>query len=113
MLPGIEFPAPKGEVIAIVGTSGAGKTTLVNLLPRFYEVTGGAIRVDGVDVRDVTLRSLRAQIAMVTQENLLFHDTARNNICYGLANVDLASVVEPARAALSHEFILDCLPGCD
>jgi len=113
VLRGIDFTARKGEVIAIVGTSGAGKTTLVNLLPRFYEVSGGAIRVDGVEVRDVTLRSLRAQIAVVTQENILFHDTVRNNICYGLANVDPASVVEAARAALAHEFILELPQGYD
>ncbi len=113
VLRGIDFTARKGEVIAIVGTSGAGKTTLVNLLPRFYEVSGGAIRVDGVEVRDVTLRSLRAQISMVTQENILFHDTVRNNICYGLANVDPASVVEAARAALAHEFILELPQGYD
>ena len=113
VLRGIDFTARKGEVIAIVGTSGAGKTTLVNLLPRFYEVSGGTIRVDGVDVRDVTLRSLRAQISMVTQENILFHDTVRNNICYGLANVGPASVVEAARAALAHDFILELPQGYD
>src|SRR4029450_12108424 len=72
-----------GEVIALVGTSGAGKTTLVNLLPRFYDVTDGTISIDGVDIRDVTLRSLRDQIALVTQETVLFDDTIAANISYG------------------------------
>ncbi len=84
VLQDIQFRARRGEVIALVGSSGAGKTTLVNLLPRFHEATSGAIRIDGVDVRGVTIKSLREQIAMVTQENILFHDTVWNNICYGL-----------------------------
>ena len=107
VLRGIDLRARKGEVIAIVGSSGAGKTTLLNLLPRFYDVTSGAIRVDGTDVRDVTLRSLRAQIAIVTQENILFHDTVRNNICYGLRNVDDMRLIEAAKAALAHDFIAE------
>jgi ABC-type transport system involved in Fe-S cluster assembly fused permease/ATPase subunit len=73
----------RGQIVAIVGLSGAGKTTLVNLIPRFYDVTGGAILVDGVDIRDVTLRSLRAQIGIVTQETVLFDDTIAANIAYG------------------------------
>ena len=113
VLRGIDLKARKGEVIAVVGSSGAGKTTLVNLLPRFYGVTGGAIRIDGVDIRDMTLRSLRAQIAMVTQENILFHDTVRNNICYGLTNVDTATVVEAAQTALAHDFIQELPQGYD
>ncbi len=72
-----------GQMIAIVGRSGAGKTTLVNLLPRFYDVTAGAILIDGVDIRDVTLASLRAQIGIVTQETVLFDDTIASNIAYG------------------------------
>jgi len=107
----IGFKARKGEIVAIVGTSGAGKTTLVNLIPRFYEVTGGAIRFDGHDVRDVTLRSLRKQIAMVTQENILFHDSVLNNICYGMKEVPHARVEEAARAALAHDFILELPQG--
>jgi ATP-binding cassette, subfamily B, bacterial MsbA len=103
----IRFSARKGEVIALVGSSGAGKTTLVNLLPRFYEVTSGAIRIDGVDVRDVTIRSLREQIAMVTQENILFHDTVWNNICYGLVNTPKDRVTAAAQAALAHDFIME------
>jgi ATP-binding cassette, subfamily B, bacterial MsbA len=113
VLRGISFRARQGEVVAFVGSSGAGKTTLVNLLPRFYEPTAGAIRFDGVDTRDVTLRSLRGQIAIVTQENILFHDTVWNNICYGLANVAKGKVVEAAQAALAHDFIQELPLGYD
>ena len=107
------FSARKGELVAFVGSSGAGKTTLVNLIPRLYEVTAGAIRVDGVDVRKVTLRSLRGQIAMVTQENILFHDTVWNNICYGQPNVSRERVVQAAQAALAHDFIQELPQGYD
>jgi subfamily B ATP-binding cassette protein MsbA len=95
-----------GEVVAIVGSSGAGKTTLVNLIPRFFDVTQGAIRLDGHDIRDVTLASLRAQIGVVTQETILFNDTVRNNIAYGQPDVTEEAVVEAAKAALAHDFIL-------
>jgi subfamily B ATP-binding cassette protein MsbA len=98
-----------GEVAAIVGLSGAGKTTLANLLPRFHDVSSGAVRIDGTDVREVTLRSLREQIAIVTQGTILFNDTVRNNICYGRPNVPLAQVISAAKAALAHEFI-EALP---
>jgi ATP-binding cassette, subfamily B, bacterial MsbA len=101
----IHFRARRGEVIALVGSSGAGKTTLVNLLPRFYEATSGAICIDGVDIREVTIKSLREQIAMVTQENILFHDTVWNNICYGLTNVPRERVIAAARAALAEDFV--------
>ena len=101
----ISLGANKGEVVALVGSSGAGKTTLVNLLPRFYDVTSGSILIDGVDIREVRLRSLRSQIAIVAQENILFHDTVWNNICYGLANVSKERVIAAARAALAHDFI--------
>ncbi len=107
VLENIRLTARKGEVIALVGSSGAGKTTLVNLLPRFYELTTGSIRVDGVNIRDVTIRSLREQIAMVAQENILFHDTVWNNICYGLTNVPKDRVVAAAQAALAHDFIME------
>jgi subfamily B ATP-binding cassette protein MsbA len=103
----IGLVARPGEVVAIVGTSGAGKTTLVNLLPRFYDVAEGAILIDGVDVRDVSLKSLREQIGLVTQETVLFNDTVRANIAYGLSDVDEARVESAARAALAHDFILD------
>ncbi len=105
--------ARKGEVIALVGSSGAGKTTLVNLIPRFYEVSSGAITIDGTDVRQFTLRSLRGQVAMVTQENILFHDTVLNNICYGLSVVARDRVVDAAKAALAHDFIMELPDGYD
>jgi subfamily B ATP-binding cassette protein MsbA len=113
VLRGIQFSARQGEIVAFVGSSGAGKTTLVNLIPRFYEVTSGAIRIDGHDVRGVTIRSLRKQIAIVTQENILFHDTVMNNICYGLSNVPKAKVIEAAQAALAHDFIMELPKGYD
>jgi subfamily B ATP-binding cassette protein MsbA len=109
----ISFAAKKGEIVAFVGSSGAGKTTLVNLIPRFYEVTSGAIRIDGRDIRDLTIRSLRAQIAMVAQENILFHDSVRNNICYGQPDVSKERVMEAAKAALAHDFIMELPKGYD
>ena len=103
----VSFTAPSGKVVAIVGTSGAGKTTLVNLLPRFYDVSEGRITIDGVDVRAATLRSLRDQIGLVTQETVLFNDTVGANIAYGLQDVDEARIETAARAAFAHDFILD------
>ena len=103
----INITARNGEIVALVGSSGAGKTTLVNLLPRFYELTSGAIRIDGHDVSDVTIRSLRSQIAIVAQENILFHDTVWNNICYGLSAVPKDRVTAAAQAALAHDFIME------
>jgi subfamily B ATP-binding cassette protein MsbA len=88
-----------------VGRSGAGKTTLANLIPRFYDVKAGAILIDGVDIRDVTMRSLRAQIGMVTQETVLFDDTIANNIAYGAPHADRDRIEAAARAAHAHEFI--------
>jgi ATP-binding cassette, subfamily B, bacterial MsbA len=105
VLDNIRLSAGKGEVIALVGSSGAGKTTLVNLLPRFYEPTSGAIFIDGMNVAHVTIRSLREQIAVVAQENILFHDTVWNNICYGLTGISKERVVAAASAALAHDFI--------
>ena len=107
----LSFSARAGEVIAIVGSSGAGKTTLVNLLPRFYPVTSGSLRIDGIDIRDVTLRSLREQMAVVAQENILFNDTVWNNICYGRPEMPKERVEAAARAALAHEFILELPQG--
>jgi ATP-binding cassette, subfamily B, bacterial MsbA len=95
-----------GQMVAIVGRSGAGKTTLVNLLPRFYDVTSGAILIDGVDIRDVTIASLRAQIGMVTQETVLFDDTVARNIAYGVPGASQAEIETAARAANAHGFIL-------
>jgi ATP-binding cassette, subfamily B, bacterial MsbA len=109
----VSFAAAKGEVIALVGSSGVGKTTLVNLIPRFHDVTSGSIKIDGMDIRELTLRSLRNQIAMVTQENILFHDTVRSNICYGMGQVPKEKIEEAARAALAHDFILELPNGYD
>jgi subfamily B ATP-binding cassette protein MsbA len=101
----LSLSAKAGEVLAIVGSSGAGKTTLVNLLPRFYSPTSGTVRVDGHDVQRVTLGSLREQIAIVTQETILFNDTIWNNICYGHPDMQRDRVVAAAKAALAHDFI--------
>jgi subfamily B ATP-binding cassette protein MsbA len=103
----VSLKARPGEVVAIVGTSGAGKTTLVNLLPRFYDVTDGAILIDGVDIRRGTIKSLREQIGLVTQDTVLFNDTVRANIAYGLQEVDEARLESAARTAFAHDFILD------
>jgi subfamily B ATP-binding cassette protein MsbA len=102
-----------GEIVAIVGSSGAGKSTLVHLIPRFFDVTSGAIKLDGYDIRDVTLASLRAQIGIVTQETILFNDTVRNNIAYGQPNVTAEAVTEAAKAALAHDFIMRLPDGYD
>jgi len=107
LLRNVSFTARPGEVVAIVGTSGSGKTTLVNLLPRFYDVSEGSILIDGLDVRLATLASLRAQIGLVTQETVLFNDTVRANIAYGMDDVDEARVESAARAAFAHDFVLD------
>jgi len=101
----INLEVRAGEVLAVVGSSGAGKSTLVHLIPRFFDVTGGRILIDGQDVRDVTLASLRSQIGIVTQETVLFNDTVRNNIAYGQPHVSQARVEVAARAALAHDFI--------
>jgi len=111
VLRGVQLTAHAGEVVAIVGSSGAGKTTLVNLLPRFHSATSGAVRIDGYDVREVTLRSLRDQIAIVTQETILFNDTVWNNICYGRPGMPEESVHAAAKAALAHDFILELPQG--
>lgn len=109
VLKGIRLRVKVGEVLAIVGMSGGGKTSLVNLIPRFYDVTRGAILIDGVDIRQASLRSLREQIAIVTQEPILFDDTIRNNITYGNPAADFTQIEEAARAAFAYDFI-DRLP---
>lgn len=109
----VDLTLRHGEVLALVGPSGAGKSTIANLIPRFFDVTAGRILIDGHDLRDVTLRSLRAQIGKVTQETILFNDTVRNNIAYGQPDVPMARVVEAARAALAHDFIEEMAEGYD
>ncbi len=104
------FTVAAGQVAAIVGLSGAGKTTLVNLIPRFYDVTEGQILIDGVDIREVSLRSLRAQTALVTQETVLFDDTIAANIAYGVPGAPRDAIERAAHAAHAHEFIAR-LPG--
>ena len=104
-LRGVSFAVGTGQTLAIVGRSGAGKTTLVNLIPRFYDVTGGAILIDGHDIRDVTLASLRAQIGIVTQETVLFDDTIAANIAFGRPAASRAEIEAAARAAHAHEFV--------
>jgi len=113
ILRGIDLDVKRGEILAIVGSSGAGKSTLVHLIPRFFDVTAGRILIDGHDVRDVTLSSLRSQVGIVTQETVLFNDTVRNNIAYGQPHVPLKEVEAAARAALAHDFILGLPAGYD
>jgi ATP-binding cassette, subfamily B, bacterial MsbA len=107
----INLEVKAGEVLAVVGSSGAGKSTLVHLIPRFFDVTSGRLLIDGNDVRDVTLASLRAQIGVVTQETVLFNDTLRNNIAYGQPGVSQKAVESAARAALAHDFIMELPEG--
>ena len=112
-LDGVTCTVRAGETLAVVGRSGAGKTTLINLLPRFYDVTGGALRIDGRDVRDVTLVSLRAQVGIVTQETVLFDDTVAANIAFGRPGATRVQIEAAARAAHAHEFIAPLDRGYD
>ncbi len=113
ILRNINLKVKVGEIIAVVGTSGAGKTTLANLIPRFYDATSGALLIDGTDIRDVTLKSLRGQIGMVTQEIILFNDTIKNNISYGSLEKPDREIIAAAKAAYAHEFIIDNPEGYD
>ncbi|HEY6338624.1 MAG TPA: ABC transporter transmembrane domain-containing protein [Candidatus Sulfotelmatobacter sp.] len=105
VLRNIELEVKCGEVLAIVGSSGAGKSTLVHLIPRFFDTTNGRLLIDGYDIRDLTLASLRAQIGIVTQDTVLFNDTVHNNIAYGQPFTPQKEVETAARAALAHDFI--------
>lgn len=111
VLKNINFTAHAGEMIALVGASGAGKTTLVNLLLRFYDPTSGKILIDGVDIRDVTLKSLRRQIGVVLQENILFSGTIAQNIAFGQGDFNLQEVEKAAKIANAHQFISELSQG--
>lgn len=113
VLKGINLDVKPGEVLALVGMSGGGKTSLVNLIPRFFDVSQGAILIDDVDIRDASIASLRDQIAIVTQEPILFNDTVRNNIAYGKPTASDAEIEEAARAAYAYEFIQGFAEGFD
>jgi subfamily B ATP-binding cassette protein MsbA len=103
----------RGEVLAVVGPSGSGKTTLANLIPRFYEINQGSLRIDDVDIRRFTLPSLRRQLALVTQQTILFNDTVRNNIAYGRNDCPEQEIIEAARAAFALDFIMELPQGFD
>jgi subfamily B ATP-binding cassette protein MsbA len=113
VLQAIDLTIDRGETVALVGASGAGKTTLASLLPRFFDPSSGALRIDGYDLRRVSLASLRDQIALVTQETLLFDETVRNNIAYGRSDVPFERIVEVARASQAHGFIEELPNGYD
>jgi ATP-binding cassette, subfamily B, bacterial MsbA len=113
ILNGVSLEARRGETVALVGPSGGGKSTILNLIPRFYDPTTGRVTLDGVDVRDVTLKSLRSQIALVTQEAFLFDDTIRANIAYARPDASAEAVEQAAREAAAHDFIMDLPKGYD
>ncbi|MBC7187326.1 MAG: ATP-binding cassette domain-containing protein, partial [Calditrichaeota bacterium] len=113
VLTDVSLRIKRGQVVAIVGPSGSGKSTLVDLLIRFYDPTAGRILIDGHDLRDVTLESLRKLLGIVTQETILFNDTVRNNIAYGMDSVAMEKVIAAARAANAHDFIMEMPNGYD
>ena len=113
VLKGINLKVKAGEVLAVVGTSGGGKSTLVNLIPRFYDVSSGSLTIDGTDIRDVTFKSLRDQVGVVTQQTILFNDTVRNNIAYGSLDASEEQIKDAARAAHALGFIQNMPKGFD
>lgn len=112
-LKGVSFQVPAGKMAALVGESGAGKSTILNLIPRFYDVTAGAIKIDGADIRDVTLESLRRNMALVSQEVAIFNDTVRENIAYGTPDATPQQIEAAAKAAAAHDFIMELQQGYD
>jgi subfamily B ATP-binding cassette protein MsbA len=113
VLDGVSLQVNKGDILAVVGPSGAGKSTLFDLLPRFYEPQQGSVEIDNVDIRRYTLKSLRSLMGIVTQETLLFNDTVRNNIAYGMGDVSDEKLHEAARMANAHDFIEGFPDGYD
>jgi len=106
VLDDVNLHIPAGSLTALVGSSGAGKTTLFNLVPRFYDPASGAVRIDGLDIREVSFVALRRQIGLVTQETFLFNDTVANNIAYGQTGAARAAIIAAAQRAHAHEFIM-------
>jgi subfamily B ATP-binding cassette protein MsbA len=113
VLKNIKLEIPKGKMVALVGPSGGGKSTLADLLPRFYDPLQGKVTIDGMDLRDIDLFSLRALMGIVTQESILFNDTISNNIAFGIENVDRESVIKAAKIANAHDFIVELENGYD
>ena len=109
----VSLEASPGQIIALLGHTGSGKSTLINLISRFYEVTGGAITIDGVDIRDVTLESLRRQIGIVLQETFLFSSTVLENIAFGRPDATLLAIIQAAQAAQAQDFIMTLPDGYD
>ncbi len=113
VLKNINFAVKKGQIVAFVGSSGAGKTTLVDLLPRFYDPTGGKISIDGIDIKNIRIHTLRKMMGIVTQETVLFNESVRSNIAYGLGEYPEEKIIEAAKAANAHDFILQLSNGYD
>ncbi|MFQ6109376.1 MAG: ABC transporter ATP-binding protein, partial [Candidatus Aminicenantales bacterium] len=113
VLHNVTFEVLPHETVALVGLSGAGKTTIINLISRFYEPSSGRITIDGIDIQKVNLASLRSQIGLVTQEMILFNDTVRNNIAYGIEDIHLEKIIQAAKAAKAHDFIMELPQGYD
>ena len=107
VLKDVNFELKKGEMLALVGQSGSGKSTIANLLMRFYDVTGGAIKIDGIDIRDITKKSLRDLMGLVTQDSILFNDTVKNNIALGKPGASMEEIIQAAKIANAHDFIME------